>query len=225
MRKVILYLLIFALGMLFSTFFSKSWECNSSMQCFTVGNMEGLEQVVHEFTELDLSGGNLDVTVTCGESPTLKIQAPSEILKQVHHSSEGGTLVIKREELKGPGARLEVLLTTPKLEKVEVRGSSNLVLNNVDSESLHLVSHGSSRVDVVGVVDRLKLRSFGSSVIYAKFLQATKADIKTRGSVQAELTATQRLEAEVSGSGEVIYYGSPKETYTMVSGSGSIIRG
>jgi hypothetical protein len=63
----------------------------------------------------------------------------------------------------------------------------------------------------------------GSGAFAGREFQTADATVSISGSGEAIIWATERLDAQVSGSGLVRYVGNPGQLSTDISGSGSVI--
>lgn len=142
-------------------------------------------------------------------------------------SSEGITVLVN-----GPNVRsfkvsgsgyLEITdPITPANMVLQVNGSGNLKVNNVNTSEVNASVDGSGQITVSsGNANTSNHSVSGSGLISALDLQVKDARANIRGSGNIQLFATQTLDATISGSGDVLYKGSPTVT-THISGSGSV---
>jgi hypothetical protein len=167
-----------------------------------------------EFDEIDLEN-TAGATITIGDTASVDV-LPSDgsgrrIVKSVHN----GKLVISGT---GSGARL--MVTLPHLKTLRVDGPGDVDLVGL-RDPLSITANGPSTLRATGAVDHLNLTLNGPSTLGMTKLQAKAIDIRMNGGGDAELFATQSLQAEVHGMGRVRYLGDPK-TVTKITGSGSI---
>jgi hypothetical protein len=62
----------------------------------------------------------------------------------------------------------------------------------------------------------------GSAAIDAFGLQSQNADVDAKDAGSLKLFVTDKLSGELSGSGNIIYKGNPKNVSTKITGSGTI---
>jgi hypothetical protein len=84
---------------------------------------------------------------------------------------------------------------------------------------------GSADFKASGTVGRLDLELLGSGEIDTRELVANDVYVEIAGSGHADVFAKESLEAVVSGSGDIRYYGDPAHKSTSVTGSGTCRRG
>jgi hypothetical protein len=83
-------------------------------------------------------------------------------------------------------------------------------------------SSGSGNAYLSGTTDRIDVMSSGSGDVHGLGMQARLADVHASGSGKVEVCVTGRLEAYVSGSGDIEYGCHPDTVLPHDSGSGDI---
>jgi hypothetical protein len=157
----------------------------------------------------------MDVTVTIGDTPSVKVDESGDSMSGVRTSVHNGKLVINADR---PGAHLTI--TMPHLYSLQVNGPGNVVLIGL-RDPLSIVAHGPANFRATGTIDTLDLKLDGPSNLDLLKLEAKDVVIKMNGGGDADVHATRNLIAEVHGMGRVRYIGEP-HTSTTIDGSGSI---
>ena len=103
-------------------------------------------------------------------------------------------------------------------------GSGNIALRGVAIQTLTANISGSGNLSLKGTGNTGSLTVSGSGDIDARDLTQQRATARATGSGGIRLSVVQSLEATVSGSGSIIYYGSPTVN-SNVTGSGRVSRG
>ena len=85
--------------------------------------------------------------------------------------------------------------------------------------------HGSGDVKVNGQVNQASIIINGASDVKAANLKSQIGEVKVIGSGDVEIFATQQLKVEITGSGDVTYYGKPSSIDKRIIGSGDIEAG
>jgi len=181
----------------------------------------------------DLSGfnrikvsGSATVDVTIGSEWSVVLEADDNILPLIETNLAGNTLDIGTKSgvtflTSNP---IHVSITMPALEAVDISGSGELSAPGIgDSRSLAVDISGSGRVSVSGAADEVNITVSGSGAFAGREFQTADATVSISGSGEAIIWATERLDAQVSGSGLVRYVGNPGQLSTDISGSGSVI--
>lgn len=115
-----------------------------------------------------------------------------------------------------------VLITLPRPDEVELAGSGDIEIKDVTLDSLELELTGSGTIKARGDVKELKVTLAGSGDVKTDQLVARKVTAEITGSGDILVQATQSLNATISGSGRLMYTGSPVDLKKSVTGSGSI---
>jgi hypothetical protein len=98
-------------------------------------------------------------------------------------------------------------------------------VTGIHTRVLSVALPGSGNIDVTGTATRLRVSIDGAGTAMLRGLIARDAKAAIDGDGSITLTATQSLTARVSGSGTVMYGGSPAHVTPMVTGSGTITAG
>jgi hypothetical protein len=101
---------------------------------------------------------------------------------------------------------------------------SGMISGLIDAERFIGQLSGSGNISISGTADFADLSVGGSGNIRMYSLNANEARASVSGSGNIELAVSDKLEAFVSGSGNVFYKGNPGEVLQHVSGSGKVIK-
>lgn len=101
-------------------------------------------------------------------------------------------------------------------------GSGVVRMKGVAAKKVFAELSGSGSVDLDGKTQSLKARGSGSGRVSAENLMASKVSAILSGSGRISVWATEELDASVSGSGNVVYKGSPALLNKTTSGSGKV---
>jgi Putative auto-transporter adhesin, head GIN domain len=104
--------------------------------------------------------------------------------------------------------------------KVNIFGSGDIELE-VDCPSIESEIHGSGNVSLSGETKNFTCAIHGSGDIKASDLKTENVKVSIHGSGNADVFASESLDAEISASGDVHYKGEPKIT-SSVHGSGEV---
>lgn len=174
-------------------------------------------------------GGSVKIELRPGERDMVEVETDDNLLALIDTSVSDGVLRIAPEGSMRP-TRLAITLHARQLESITVGGSAavlcerwagrrlNLTLGGsgvvriaqLDLAELTVEGGGSGVLNLAGRVGRMDVTLGGSSVLSAKHLQATEGRVRLGGSAQAVAWVTGQLDARVSGSSGLRYYGSPK---------------
>lgn len=121
---------------------------------------------------------------------------------------------------------LTVAIGSRQLAAVTISRGGSVQLQKVSGRHLIVTLSGlGGSVRASGAVGRLDvaLRTFGNADLRAVTAHDVHAVLS--GSGQIAVTATRRLDATLSGSGAIVYYGHPTNIHKTVQGSGSVSAG
>ena len=145
-------------------------------------------------------------------------------------------------EMRSIGKKYTVYIYAPTLNEIEASGSGNLLFDGVlKSDTLSILTAGSGNVSGQVNVESLKLKSAGSgnfrisgNAVEASISSSGSGNIQSfdmfienchiskSGSGNTQLTVVKSLIASISGSGNLIYRGTPITLSCTSSGSGKI---
>jgi Putative auto-transporter adhesin, head GIN domain len=169
--------------------------------------------------------GRADVVATVGGATHVELTADDNLLERFRIEVRDGTLVV---EMKDGSYSFEVhpvvTVATPRLDAVRIRGSGDASIEGLEGGAFEAEIQGSGDVRATGRVERLTATVRGSGDLELGGLEARAADVRISGSGDVEVCATGSLDAEIHGSGDVVYRGAPEHLSTVVHGSGSIRR-
>jgi hypothetical protein len=169
--------------------------------------------------------GSATVDVTIGSEWSVVVEADDNILPLIETVVTGGTLDIGTKSGASflTSSQIRVSITMPALQAVDISGSGQLSAPGIgDSQHLTVDVSGSGQVSISGVADEVGVTVSGSGEFDGRQFETARATVSISGSGEVVVWATERLDAEVSGSGSVRYIGDPAQLSTDVSGSGSI---
>jgi hypothetical protein len=177
---------------------------------------------VAAFKSLELAGSN-NVVIRVGEKQSVVVRADDNLLHRVTTKVQSGTLVIGNI----PGSfttksPMRVEVDVPTLNALALTGSGNIVINNIEAESLKVTLSGSGTLTASGTATRLDVRVGGSGTTQFTRLFAKDVRAVVSGSGSIFITATKSLDASVPGAGAILYAGNPQNVTKSITGSGTI---
>ena len=180
---------------------------------------------VPSFTGVDLAGEN-NVIVHVGASQSIIVHADSNLLGRVTTQVRSGQLVIGTT----PGnlnakTQMSVAVSLPSLDALTLNGDGNITVTGINGRSLTIALPGSGTIRAAGTTARIEVTVGGEGTALLSQLIARDAKAALTGDGSILLTATHSLNANVSGSGTILYSGTPPHLTTTVSGNGTITPG
>ena len=194
-----------------------------------------------EITGIEL-GMDAEVYLIKGDTQSVVISAQQNILAVLTTELSGTNLEIKTSESISVTQPIQIWITVKTINEIELNGSGNITSNTVfNSEKISADVSGSGTISLVlntenfngeisGSGDiKLKGKSAngkfsisGSGNVYATECEIDQCKIEINGSGAAKLNVLTELDANIDGSGEVLYTGNPQKVKSDSNGSGRI---
>jgi hypothetical protein len=156
-------------------------------------------------------------------TPRVRVTAGEDVIDDIETVVDGGTLRITGSGDHVFGGERVVRITLPRLVAVDASGGSDVDGTGIRAAELRLTASGGSDLELDGRVDRLVLTASGGSDVHLRGLDARSVTLRTSGGSDAEVSAIERLDADVSGGSDVSYSDSPQVT-KQVSDSADFTR-
>ncbi len=187
-----------------------------------VSKTENREPGIFKKINLDISA---DVDARKGDKARVRITADDNILPLISTEVKNGILTISSKKSYAAKVSIRIQIQAPEITQVILSGSGNIFLDSVSDKELSLIISGTGDIRAVGSVDDLVSKVEGSGNLKLKGLKAKNCEISIDGSGDAEVFVTGSLDARISGSGDITYYGNPKKVGHKIHGVGDITRG
>lgn len=199
---------------------------------------------VKNFTEVGFAVPG-DLYVQIGSAYSVVIEGDADFLKKVVTEVRGTRLIIKTENSWNTGNnKIIVHVTMPSVEGLSLSGSGKIFIESpLKGSNLSLAISGSGKMmagDIsyqemscsisgsgsfgfsgTGKVTDADLSISGSGDFNAPGLEITNLEAGISGSGSCDCFVTGKLEARISGSGDVLYSGNPRIDVSS-SGSGKV---
>jgi len=196
-----------------------------------------------EFTGV-ISRGSFNVYLT--ESPTyeVKIVADDNLVSHIETTVNNGILTISFKDNINirNSARLDIYISAPHIERIDLEGSGNIeTTNKLKAKELMLIMNGSGKIVVndscetatvqlngsgnitlTGQAKNQTISLSGSGNINASGFATENTIANLSGSGSINVWSTKSLNAHLSGSGSIFYSGNPDSVTKDLSGSGTI---
>jgi Putative auto-transporter adhesin, head GIN domain len=161
-----------------------------------------------------------DLVLTQGPVVKLTISGPKEILDKLIVGA-GAIRTDSGEDL-NDDYRLKIIMTAPGIQKFELNGDQNMVIEGYNQPMLGLDITGSGGASVKGVAQSVQLSVAGSGRADLADLVIGDAVVDISGSGHAKLGPKGAVKVDISGSGDVELTAKPKSLSSDISGSGHV---
>jgi hypothetical protein len=178
---------------------------------------------------------DFDVTFVQGPAATVRLEGPQAAVDRVRidgariyfgaEDPETVTLFFGPDGITGWSRfidRLRVVVTAPSVRDFEINGSGDLDIQGYDQPALTLRIAGSGDARATGRTERLDVDIAGSGEADLRALEAGDARFDIAGSGEIDARPTGRVEAEVSGSGDIRLRRQPASLNSNIAGSGEV---
>ena len=182
-----------------------------------------------EFDNLDVRGAFTlevrkgDFSVAAGGEPGFA--------ENLQVSKDGSSLLIDMKNASGFWSKENgtVTVTLPELNKIKITGANNATISGFQQDKMSLIARGASKVNFNASVDELELEAAGASTVTltgsgssfsaevngasklkAFSYEVSKCSLEVNGASDAEVNASQELDAEANGASNIRYKGLPK---------------
>jgi hypothetical protein len=178
------------------------------------------------FTAIDLKGP-ISIDVMAGKAPAITVRgAPAFVNMVVTEVVDGELRVYLREKgVQKIQGDPRVIVTMPNLRKFSMEGTGETILRNVAGDRFDVQYRGAGSMAIAGTVRQLNMQAQGVGEVDARKLIAQEANVSFQGIGSVSVYASSKLEASVSGMGELTYYGHPRTINKTVAGIGSVQAG
>lgn len=223
-------------------------SCDKFNTCISgEGSIVSEELTISEFTGIDLVGV-ANVTITQGEEQKVVVESQSNIINKLKTSVSNAIWKIELENGCYKNFDLNVYITVPNLNKAAISGTGSIQINDfVNQSSLSLSIPGSGDIELgeynlpqttsINIsgsgniifnssnssTDNLNINVGGSGNINAFGLVANNCDIDISGSTTCELSITNSLDVNSSGSATIYYKGAPS-VHTRINPATNLIK-
>lgn len=168
--------------------------------------------------------GAYEIRITCQQPASFEIEADDNIVPLIRTEVRGDVLHISSDTGYRATKGITVRIAIPDLEGIVSQGAGDIHITNVKNDKLAIRLTGAARIEAAGETDSLSIATTGAGKIDANNLHARRADVTVTGAGNVDVYASERLDARVSGVGQVIYDGDPNVVHRDVSGIGSVVK-
>jgi hypothetical protein len=194
--------------------------------------------------------GPFDVKITQGTTESVKVEAPADAMDHILTEVNNGVLKIYSKhdyfhwgDLFGH-KKILVYVTIRDVNAINISGSGDayfkdgLTANSlrlsisgsgdmtgrVEVKTLESSISGSGDMKLAGKAETSTVKVVGSGDFTARDLLTINSSVRVSGSGDAEINASEKVDAAVNGSGDVHYTGAARNINSSKTGSGDISR-
>lgn len=200
---------------------------NSIDRIFNKDKIKGSGTLTSEFRDVKdfnkiRTTGSADLYIIVGENQSIKVTYDDNIIEYIQTVVKGKTLQIDCDVSYSTRKDCRIDITIPELKGIILSGSGDVHVENLNGDFFEYTLKGSGDMDAQGEIDELELNLYGSGDIDTRELKAQNAAAVIKGSGNIDVYAENILDCAIYGSGDIKFYGDPKDITRHVAGSGSI---
>ncbi|QKJ31966.1 DUF2807 domain-containing protein [Mucilaginibacter mali] len=195
--------------------------------------------------------GSFDVYVTQGPSESVKVEAPADVMSKIITEVKGDVLKVRNKDdnfnwrnlfSSNNHKKIVIYVTVKEVHDISLSGSGDVffkeginapklslsisgsgdVLGKVNVKSLESSISGSGDIKLSGNAETSTISTNGSGDFSGRDLVTVNTMVRISGSGDASVNASQKVDARVSGSGDIRYTGGATQVSSHTSGSGSV---
>jgi hypothetical protein len=187
------------------------------------GTAKSEARAVSGFTKVD-AGGAVNIEIVAQKNFSVAVEADDNLLANIKTEVSGDTLKIYSEDTISPKTPINVKISMPAIEGLDLSGASSGSVSSVKADALELKASGASKIRIDGASRKLTANASGASTIDGESLQTQDADVEASGASRATVAATGELNVEASGASKITYVGEPKNLKQNSSGASSVTK-
>jgi hypothetical protein len=189
---------------------------------------------------------NCEAEVTLGRDTIegIRIESESNIIPEITTTISNGKLSIGTRKCISPKNPVKIFCSLRELRSLELNGSGKITSTNVfpsgsgilevlldgsgkietgsNAQKITTTLNGDGEITLKGGTGEHNIRLNGSGDIHAFELSSNVSNVNIAGSGDAEVSVNKDLEASISGSGDILYKGTPEKLNMSTNGSGKV---
>lgn len=209
------------------------------------GNITTITKTTSDYESINCAG-SFDYVLVEGNEGTIKIEGEENLLEYIITEVKNNCLIVKIEDQvrlsPGNNKTIKVAIPIKEINSISLTGSGDLwnevvihtnnfkasltgsgdVTLNVNANSIEGSLTNSGDLTIRGSTNNLIAILNGSGNFYGSELKSNHTDVSISGSGDAKVVSMESLKARVTGSGDIVYQGNPRNKDTKIIGSGSI---
>lgn len=190
------------------------------------GNIISETRNLGQFTGISSSGAT-PVEIKYGTEFSVVVKGSSNIVPRYTTRIVNNVLHMGFEGLNISRDDVEVILTMPSLNKIELSGSTEVEIEGsfpvIPNLNVSISGSGKVETDNAMQIDNVKVNISGSGMVDFEVVTSKTAEADISGSGSLRLQVQGRIKAKISGSGKIYYKGNPV-IQQDISGSGKLIK-
>lgn len=165
--------------------------------------------------------GAFNLTLTAGKRQHLVVKGDSNIIPEIKTDVKDGKLLVFSERSYSSKKYLELTVDVQEMDEVIMGGAFTATANMIHNPVFNVETNGAGTLIVSGTTKEFSAKINGGGTISAGKLLAERVSVDITGAGNAEVSAKSVLNANIIGSGTILYLGHP-EVIQQILGIGTI---
>jgi hypothetical protein len=162
----------------------------------------------------------VDLEFQRGDHAGMTVEGPKEMIDRLVW--DGGRLSLRNQGYHH--GSLKVTIAAPEIGALAFDAPADVDLRGLDQEELRLTGRGAIELEAQGRVRRLFVDSAGAGSIDLSHVQGDDATVRIDGVGDVEVAATNLVDVEINGAGNVSLKERPRTARTRINSVGSVDR-
>ncbi|HEY4611796.1 MAG TPA: head GIN domain-containing protein [Bacteroidota bacterium] len=188
------------------------------------GRLISEQRSANTFTGIRLTGIG-KVVVTQSNTEGVRVEADDNIIDRVTTSVQSGVLLIGMKRGSYHNVTVNVYVSMKTVEVLELVGAGEFrSAGSIQSDDVLCRITGAGEMTLSGTAANQTIQITGAGSVRNFDLTSTTCSATISGTGNIEVTVTQRLDAIITGVGNITYGGNPPTVNQTVTGVGSVRR-
>jgi len=159
------------------------------------------------------------VHFTRGDTVRMTVEGPGRLIERLRWQDGRLSLGGHAPWFVGP---IDITITAPQIPGLELHGASDVELIGLDQRSFTVDAFGAVDLEANGKVRTLSVNSHGAGDLDLERVEASDATVRVAGVGDVDISATGKVDAAISGAGDITLHRKPADLASRVSGFGEI---
>lgn len=176
---------------------------------------------VGEFSKIRVEGA-LEIEINVGGRQSLEVSTDADHIDRVETTVRGNMLTISMRGRRWRNANVEISINMAALDQFDIEGAADAYISGVDSETFEITVDGAGDIYLEGKCGSAEFTINGAGDLEAQDFECKAVAIQINGAGDADVYASESIDAEINGVGDIDVYGNPKKVRQKISGLGDI---
>lgn len=197
-------------------------QVTSPDQIIGSGRLVSQQRSPGSFTGIQVVG-TAKVSIRQDSVQTLTVQADDNIIDSVTTSSSAGLLLIGLRQGSYNSITVNITATMSTINRLECVGSADFQsTGSIQTPSIVCRIVGAGNIGLAGTATNETVEITGSGSIHNFNFISNRCAALISGAGNIEVNVTQQLDATITGTGNIVYMGTPSTVHPVITGIGTV---